>query len=87
MAKFRCVCGQPISTSDGIPNTLEWRLISDIDFEQITGLVDAESLYRRMRIMYRCPASDHLWVFWDGFDAPPKLYGPEASPEVDGWRM
>ncbi|MEA2435263.1 MAG: hypothetical protein QOG54_2720 [Actinomycetota bacterium] len=33
--------------------------------------------------MYRCPVSDHLWVFWDGFDVPPKLYSPEGTPK--GW--
>ena len=84
MAKFRCVCGQSISTSDEIPNPNEWRLISDIEFDDVNGPIDAEALYQRMRIMYRCPVSDHLWVFWDGFDAPPKLYAPELIPSDDG---
>ena len=83
MAKFRCVCGEVISTSGGIPNRNEWRVLSDVEFDELVGTVDIEELYRRMRIMYRCPASDHLWVFWDGFDAPPHLYSPEDLPE--GW--
>lgn len=84
MATFRCVCGQVISTSGGIPNSDEWRVLSDVEFDELIGSVDVEALYRRMRIMYRCPVSDHLWVFWDSFDAPPKLYSPGAIPE--GWR-
>jgi hypothetical protein len=83
VAKFRCVCGHVISTSGGIPNPDEWRVLSDIEFDQLSGLVDVEELYRRMLIMYRCPVSDHLWVFWDGFDVPPKLYSPEGTPK--GW--
>jgi hypothetical protein len=83
MAKFKCVCGEQITTSGYIPNADEWRLISDIEFDTIEGTVDAESLYRRMKIAYRCPSSDHLWVFWDGFDAPPRLYAPSDLPP--GW--
>jgi hypothetical protein len=78
MAKFHCVCGQTISTSGAIPNPDEWRMLSDVEFDQFVGLVDVEDLYRQMRVMYRCPISDHLWVFWDGLDAPPQLYSPGA---------
>lgn len=76
MAKFLCVCGTPISTSGGIPNPDEWRFLSDIEFDSITGTVEVEAVYRRTRAFYRCPTSGHLWVFWDGFDAPPKAYEP-----------
>jgi hypothetical protein len=58
-------------------------LISDIDFDALSGTVDVEELYRSMRILYRCPVSDHLWVFWNGFDAAPTLYTPSALPQ--GW--
>jgi hypothetical protein len=26
--------------------------------------------------MYRCPQSDHLWIYWHGFDKDPTLYTP-----------
>lgn len=81
MAKFVCVCSQVISASGAIPNPNEWRLMSDTDFDDYAGTVNVEKLYRSMRIMYRCPVSDHLWVFWDGFDQTPKLYGPEVQPD------
>jgi len=34
-------------------------------------------------IMYRCPASGHLWFFWNGIDKQPALYAPTSLPE--GW--
>jgi hypothetical protein len=84
MAKFVCVCGAPLSTSGPIPHPYEWQVISDVDFDELRGEVsDIEDLYMRMRSMYRCPASGHLWVFWGGFDEPPALYTPTALP--DGW--
>jgi hypothetical protein len=83
MAKFECVCGHPMSTSGPIPNPDEWRCLSDSDFAAFTGLVDAEDLYRQSTIMYRCPASGHLWVFWKGIDEPPSLYAPTDLPQ--GW--
>jgi hypothetical protein len=76
MAKFKCVCGHAISTSGTIPNPDEWELMSDVEFDEFKGLVNVEELYLRMKVLYRCPHSDHLWVFWDGIDSPPKLYSP-----------
>lgn len=78
MAKFRCVCGEPISTSGAIPNPLQWLCISDVDYDAITGTVDAEELYQQMTLFFRCPRSDHLWIYWDGLDRPPSLYTPEG---------
>lgn len=83
MAKFVCVCGHPLTTSGLIPNPDEWRCLSDSDFEAFTGLVNAEDLYLQSTIMYRCPESGHLWIFWRGVGAPPTLYAPSDLPE--GW--
>lgn len=76
MAKFRCVCGETISTSGAIPNPNEWRCISDVDLEQFFGTDRMEQLYQEMVIFYRCPVSDHIWVFWDGIENEPSLYAP-----------
>jgi hypothetical protein len=81
MAKFSCVCGHAISSSGLIPNPDEWRCLSDQDFESFTGPINAEDLYCETTIMYRCPASGHLWVFWQGFDQPPAVYAPTELPE------
>jgi len=82
MAKFLCVCGHQISTSGSIPNSDEWRLLSDVRFDGFHGQVDAEDVYRATTIMYRCPASDHLWIYWDGFDQPPSVYQPIQVPSA-----
>lgn len=80
MAKFLCVCGMTIRTSGSIPNPNEWRALSDVDFDAFSGAIDAEDLYLRTTIMYRCPQSDHLWIYWDGFDNSPTLYSPTPLP-------
>ena len=56
--------------------------MSDIDFDTVYGTIDAEQLYQRMTIFYRCPISDHLWIFWSGLDSPPTLYEPRAMPDT-----
>jgi hypothetical protein len=80
MAKFLCVCGYQISTSGAIPNPNEWNLLSATDFEAFSGPINADDLYRATTFAYRCPQSDHLWIFWKGFDAPPGLYEPRPLP-------
>jgi hypothetical protein len=79
MGTFRCVCGEVISTSGAIPNPNEWRALSDVEFDEFAGSVDAEVFYLRTRIFYRCPRSDHIWAFWDGIDKPPRLYSPTET--------
>lgn len=85
MAKFVCVCGHPITTSGTIPNPNEWRCLSDQDFDSFEGLIDAEDVYQATTIMYRCPISDHLWFFWEGFEKVPTLYAPAPTPPE--WRF
>lgn len=81
MGKFQCICGAVISTSGEIPNPNEWRALSDVQFDDFQGEVDAESVYRAATIFYRCPVSDHLWIFWDGIENSPSLYGPLQLPK------
>jgi hypothetical protein len=84
MAKFLCVCGQSLSTSGPIPNPDEWRCTSDADFTvAFESKARVGELYMKSTIMYRCPKSGHLWVFWAGIDELPALYAPAALPE--GW--
>jgi hypothetical protein len=83
VAKFLCVCGYSLSTSGLIPNPDEWRCLSDTDFDGFDGLVNAEEIYLRSTIMYQCPVSDHLWIFWKGSAEAPALYSPAELP--NGW--
>ena len=45
VAKIRCVCAAIIQMSGGIPNELEWKVLSDVEFDRFEGLVDAEDIY------------------------------------------
>lgn len=77
MAKFYCVCGYLIRMSGEIPHPYEWLLTSDVEFDKYSGQVDIDQVYMRSIPMFRCPESDHLWIYWNGFEELPRLYSPE----------
>ncbi|GAA3126883.1 hypothetical protein [Streptosporangium carneum] len=77
MGKFNCACGNLMRTSGLIPNPIEWKIISDVDFDCFNGLVDAEDVYSVGRSAFRCEGCGRLWIYWDGFDRPPRCYVPE----------
>ena len=79
MAKFYCVCGNLIRVSGDIPNPIEWKIISDDDFDQFEGLVDAERVYLACESMFKCDVCGRLWVYWNGVAAAPVCYAPEES--------
>ncbi|MFI0424921.1 hypothetical protein [Spongiactinospora sp. 9N601] len=78
MTKFECACGGLIRVSGEIPNPLEWKIISDGDFDRFQGAVDAEGVYLACTSMFRCPGCGRLWVYWDGFEGSPVCYVPEG---------
>lgn len=83
MAKFQCVCGHVLTTSGPIPNPTEWLALHANEVEGVLAMSDPVQQYLVMTSIYRCPASDHLWIFWDGFEAEPTLYAP-TSPDPAG---
>jgi hypothetical protein len=87
MAKWLCVCGQVIRSSGNIPNPQEWLLLSDAEFEAFDQPIPTHELYLKARHVYRCPVSDHLWIFWDGPEGPPRLYAPAAFLPGFQWRF
>ena len=76
MAKIACVCGEVIALSGRIPNPLEWRVVSDESLDQLPANTTLPEIDVIMRSLFRCRNCDRLWIFWDGFDAPPSLYEP-----------
>ena len=60
-----------------IPSRDRWLVISDEAYDQFSGDVDAEEIYRAMQIMLKCPNCGYLWVFWEGFDKPASGYKPD----------
>lgn len=83
MAKFRCVCDTIIQTSGAVPNELEWKMISDVQFDGFAGLVDAEEIYLAARSAFLCPTCGRLWIYWNGMDQPPQCYRPENPSELE----
>ncbi|MBN1121590.1 MAG: hypothetical protein JXJ17_10960 [Anaerolineae bacterium] len=75
MPKFGCSCGEILNLS-GIPAANQWLCISDVDYDNFTGKIDAEKLYLSFVPMLRCPKCDTLWFFWNGFGEPAKAYDP-----------
>ena len=76
MPSILCKCGERLAYGE-IPCPIEWLAISDSAYELHTGSIDAESLYREMTSILRCPSCDRLWVFWNGFDSDPTSYAPD----------
>ena len=73
MPKLLCKCGNVIKAND-IPNPNQYMIISDTDFEKYSEVKDLYDLYIKMTIVLKCSACHRLWIFWDGFSAPPQPY-------------
>jgi hypothetical protein len=76
MPSIQCHCGERLGYGE-IPNPIEWLAISDAEYDAYSGMIDSEALYNAMRSFLKCPRCGRLWVFWDGFQKPPKVYAPE----------
>jgi hypothetical protein len=48
--------------------------ISEEAYDQFSGLVDAEEVYRAMTPILLCPGRSRLWVYWEGFSGSPSAY-------------
>jgi hypothetical protein len=73
-----CNCGERLRYGD-IPCAIEWLVISDVEYDKVSGTVDAEELYRSMTHILQCPKCRRLWVYWNGFSQPPSEYMPKGN--------
>jgi len=78
MPAILCTCGERLSYGE-IPSPNEWHLISDVDFDNFSGQVNAEEVYMATKGALRCPKCDRIWIFWDGFQRAPTEYTPASS--------
>lgn len=76
MPSMACTCGHRIGYG-GIPCPEQWLLISDEAYDQFSGVVDAEEIYRAMKPMLKCSNCGRLWIFWEGFAKPASAYRPD----------
>ena len=73
MPKIICQCGEILSYST-IPCSIEYKFISDVDYDEYTEKIDAEELYKKMKSFLKCPRCNRLWIFWDGYKNKPTEY-------------
>jgi hypothetical protein len=78
MGKFRCVCGEVISTSgntdDGWFAVRERMFMASWDAEE-----PFDDVFDKITRMYVCPKSGHIWVFWGGWSEPASCYEPRSA--------
>lgn len=79
MPGMQCRCGAILRYGE-LPCPIEWRIISDVDFDAFSGMVDAEDVYRAARGALRCPECRRLWVFWNGWGEEPEELVPFRRP-------
>jgi hypothetical protein len=73
MPKIICRCGEALSYSE-IPCRIEYKFISDVDYDKYEGIINADELYSQMRSILLCSKCSRLWIFWDGYKSAPTEY-------------
>jgi hypothetical protein len=53
-----------------------------VAYDQFSGDVDAEEIYRAMLPMLKCPSCERLWVFWEGFAKPASADKLDSLPQT-----
>lgn len=76
MPSMNCKCGCRINFSD-IPNSNEWLLIPDEEYDAIADKVDVEYLYRKFTHLFKCVNCGRLIIFWSGFESTPQYYNED----------
>ena len=73
MPKIICTCENVLSYSE-IPCPIEYKFISDQEYDQYQGMIDSEDLYLKMNSFLQCSKCNRLWVFWNGYKNNPTEY-------------
>lgn len=73
MPKLKCECSEVINLG-GVPSRHQYLMISDKEYDNYSGLIDAEMLYSKMTIVVKCPVCGRLYIYNNGFNSPPVVY-------------
>lgn len=79
MPNVLCRCRKIIPLGE-IPCANQWMIIADTDITEKdweSNSLRMEELYKRMKIMVKCPECKRLYIYWNGFDKEPEVYGGE----------
>ncbi len=77
MPGIQCKCGNIIKSNE-IPNSNEWLIISDVDYDRYSGKIDAEELYKEMKKLVICQKCKRIWIYWNGYQESPNSYFLES---------
>jgi len=78
MPKIKCKCGNIISLS-AIPSPHQSHIITDVEFDNFQGMVDAEEIYSSMKIVVHCDVCGRLYIYNNGFGELPLIYRKDES--------
>ncbi|EHO15092.1 hypothetical protein [Myroides odoratimimus] len=73
MPKLKCECNEVIKLRE-IPSPYQYLMISDVEYDSYSGLVDTEELYSKMTILVKCPACHRMYIYNKGFNSSPTIY-------------
>ena len=73
MPKLVCKCKNILDLSP-IPCRDQYLFISDMEFDTVPDELPAGDLYSKFELFFECPNCERLWVYWNGFSNPPKIY-------------
>lgn len=82
MPKLQCKCDTILNLQE-IPCSIEFRFISDIDFDKYHGTINVEDLYLNTKPFLKCPNCRRLWIYWNGYDADPEEYLPFSRSQQE----
>lgn len=73
MPTITCRCGESLRYGEK-PNSLEWLMTSEHEYDTRCGVVYAEVLCGDMSRLLKCSACERVWVFWGGPETEPVAY-------------
>ena len=76
MPKFLCNCKNVINLSE-IPSPNQLLIISDVELDKFSGMIDSKKLYEKMIIVAACNVCKRLHIFRNGYNQAPDTYYPE----------
>jgi hypothetical protein len=62
--------------SGDIPNSIEWNALPNTALHAPDEEEKLSNLILASTSIFRCPVSDHLFIFWSGFGDDPTVYAP-----------
>jgi hypothetical protein len=77
MPAIKCKCGNKINYGE-IPNPNELLVISDVEYDEFSGSIDSEKLYKRMKSILQCNKCNRLFYFRNGLENEPIVYAPDV---------